>query len=65
MRPVVEGDYVLIFQVMGLLNLVHKREEVLVEPIGISKIHHSQEEILAEMEEVVEVPIVVSLQGQT
>jgi hypothetical protein len=65
MKLVVEEVYVLIFQVMDLLNIVHKREEVLVEPIGIFKTHHSQEENMVDLVVEVVVPIVVSLQEVT
>jgi hypothetical protein len=65
MRLVEEEVYVLIFQVMDSPNLVHKREEVLVEQTGIFKTHHSQVENMVDMEEVVVVPIAVFLQEVT
>jgi hypothetical protein len=65
MKLVEEGGYVMIFQVKDSLNLVHKREEVLVEQTGIFKTHHSRVEILVDMEEEVEAPIAVILQELT
>jgi hypothetical protein len=65
MMRVVEEVYVMIFQVKDSLNLVHKREEVLVEQTGIFKTHHSRVEILVDMEEEVEAPIAVILQELT
>jgi peroxiredoxin family protein len=64
-KLVEEGVIVMIFQVMDSLNIIHKREEVLVEQTGIFKTHHSQVEIMVDMEEEVEAPIAVILQEVT
>jgi hypothetical protein len=64
-KVVVEGVYVMIFQVRDSLNTVHKQEEELVEQTGIFSFPHIPVENMVVMEVEVEVHIAVILQEVT